>query len=340
MEDDVKGTLKRIVKRCLLDSGAISALGSLRQAGVVILRYHSVLENPRDLDDVIGCGIVHSAAAFEQQMRLLSESFVPVTMDDVLDFAQRGKVLPRRAVAVTFDDGFADNATVAASIMARYGIRGAFYVSTGATPPHPLPWFIVLRRAFKCSNRKEMTSPLDGTQFNLGEPHGHRQAFQQACSHCAVLDLDEQVQWLAQLENLLEVEPFQDEYGLMMTEGQIKALHSAGHIVGSHTISHPNIAHIPENRMKEELEQSKFELERVLNTSIAHFSYPSPILQPHYDERTIRLSREVGYSTAVTCTHGLVYPGDEPLACRRISVPESFAEFRWSMESALAGFPS
>lgn len=339
MGDDVKTTFKRIIKRCLLVSGAISTFASLRQAGVVILRYHSVLENPQDLDDVIGCGIVHSAAVFEQQMQLLSESFVPVTMDDVLDFAKCNKKIPRRAVAVTFDDGFADNATVAAPIMARYGIRGAFYVTTGTISPYQPPWFIALRRAFRCSKRKEIVSPLDGTRFQLDVPQDHRQAFIQSCSHCAVLDLDEQIHWVAQVEKFLEIESYQDKYGLMMTEEQIKGLHFAGHIVGSHTVSHPNVAHISESRINVELEHSKSELERVLGAEIVHFSYPSPILQPHYDERTIRLSREVGYRTAVTCTHGLVYPGDEPLACHRIFVPDNIADFRWSIESALAGFP-
>jgi len=340
LEGNVKRRLKGITKECLLNSGAIKTLGSLRPTGVAILRYHSVLENPRDLDDLIGCGITHSAAVFEQQMRLLSESFVPVTMDDVLDFANGRRKTPRRAVAVTFDDGFADNATVAAPIMARYGICGAFYVTTGTIAPQPPPWFIVLRRAFRLTHKKEMTSLLDGTVLQLQVPQQHREAFRQACSYCAVLKLDAQNEWLAKLENRLEVEPFQDENGLMMTKDQIRELHTAGHIVGSHTVSHPNVAHIPEGRMKEELELSKIELERVLKTTVDHFSYPSPFLQPHYDERTIRLSREVGYRTATTCTHGLVYQGNEPLACQRVAVPDGFADFRWSIESALAGFPS
>lgn len=340
MEGNVKKRLKRITKECLLSSGALKTAGSLRPAGVVILRYHSVLENPRDLDDLIGCGITHSAAVFDQQMRLLSECFVPVTMDDVFDFANGRRKTPRRAVAVTFDDGFADNATVAAPIMARYGIRGAFYVTTGTIAPQPLPWFIVLRRAFRLTHKKQMTSLLDGTVLQMEVPQEHREAFRQACSYCAVLKLDAQNEWLAKLLNQLEVEPFQDENGLMMTKDQIRELHAAGHIVGSHTVSHPNVAHIPEDRMKEELELSKIELERVLKTTVDHFSYPSPFLQPHYDERTIRLSREVGYRTATTCTHGLVYQGNEPLACRRIAVPDSISEFRWSIESALAGISS
>lgn len=340
MGNDLKIKSKKIIKKCLLDSGIICGISLLRSTGVVILRYHSVLENPQDLDGIIGCGIVHSAATFEQQMRLLSQSYLNVTMDDVLDFAKRRTKIPRRAVVVTFDDGFADNATSAVPIMARYGIRGTFYVTAGTIAPKLPPWFIMLRRAFHCTNRNEIISPLDGTLFHLNLPHERRQAFLQASSYCAVLNLSEQRQLLTQFEKLLDIEPYQEKYGLMMTEEQIKALHDAGHIIGSHTVSHSNIAHIPEYQIKEELESSKLILEEIIGTPITHFSYPSPILQPHYNESTVRLSREAGYGTAVTCTHGLVYPGGDPLVCRRITVPENFSEFRWSIEAALAGLPS
>jgi len=49
-------------------------------------------------------------------------AFLPVTVEDVAQFARSGRELPARAVAVTFDDGFADNYEVALPILKRYGI--------------------------------------------------------------------------------------------------------------------------------------------------------------------------------------------------------------------------
>lgn len=331
----MKSTAKTMIKKFLLQSGSLRAICSMRGAGAVVLRYHSVLEHPGDLDDVIGSGIVHSAELFEQQMRVIAESFEPVTMDDILEFAEGRSMLPSRAVAVTFDDGFADNATVAAPIMERHGVRGAFYVTTGTIHPSPPPWFIRVRRAFLHTRSKTYRSPVDGRQLYLQTPQQNREAFIEACQQCAVQELEQQLAWLGQLEEMLGLEPYQ--HPLMMSEEQIRRLDSAGHIVGSHSVSHCNMAHITESSLRREFSESKQDLERVLGKNIHHFSYPSPILQPHYHGATVNMSREVGYRTGVTCSHGLVKVGCEPLACRRIAVPDDLFEFCWSVESTLLG---
>jgi peptidoglycan/xylan/chitin deacetylase (PgdA/CDA1 family) len=44
--------------------------------------------------------------------------------------------------------------------------------------------------------------------------------------------------------------------------------------IGSHTVSHPVLTKIPENRLDYEIVGSKNILERNLNIPIEHFSYP------------------------------------------------------------------
>jgi peptidoglycan/xylan/chitin deacetylase (PgdA/CDA1 family) len=45
------------------------------------------------------------------------------------NFLPGGKNLPDRAVAVTFDDGYADNYENAAPVLDRFGVPGAFYAT-------------------------------------------------------------------------------------------------------------------------------------------------------------------------------------------------------------------
>ena len=87
----------------------------LRDGGITILSYHS-------LDDH-GTGISVPPRLFEAQMATLAAEGCPtLTMAQVAEHLPRRRPFPPRAVAITFDDGFASVGTVAAPILARYGL--------------------------------------------------------------------------------------------------------------------------------------------------------------------------------------------------------------------------
>lgn len=329
----VEDRLKSHVKRILTRSKALRALNFFSQQKLVILRYHSVLENSEDIDTIIGPGLVHTAKDFEEQMKMLSKYFNVITMDDVLNFT-KGSKLPRYCVAVTFDDGFVDNALVAAPIMEKYGVRGAFYVTTGSVAPEPLPWFFSIRRAFYLTKMSEWVSPVNGTIFDLLNFSQRKMALNKACEHCAVIDIKDKFNFIKTVEDELNIPSVSNSY--MMTSVDIKKLCDKGHIIGSHTVSHSNIAHIGKDRIRLEMEESKKFLENIVGEEIVHFSYPAPILSPHYDQQTIKISKELGYKTGVTCTYGSVYSVDNSLCCRRVSVPNKADDLRWVIETSLA----
>lgn len=68
---------------------------------------------------------------FEAQVRLLKKlrsNFVSV--DDVADIASGGKKLPRRAVLITFDDGYADTLKHAFPLLRKDGIPSVMFIAT------------------------------------------------------------------------------------------------------------------------------------------------------------------------------------------------------------------
>jgi peptidoglycan/xylan/chitin deacetylase (PgdA/CDA1 family) len=123
----------------------------------------------------------------------------------------------------------------------------------------------------------------------------------------------------------------------MMTFEQARELVRNGHIVGSHTMTHPNMAQITERDAEMELAESKRRLEDELKIPISHFSYPCPAMTPHWNERTVVQSRAAGYSSAVTTNGGVVRKGDNPLFLKRIRPTKTAAGLHWNMECAFAG---
>jgi peptidoglycan/xylan/chitin deacetylase (PgdA/CDA1 family) len=309
----------------------------LTPPGVAVLRYHSVQDDPSTLADSIGRGITLATASFEEQMSLLARRFNPVTLDDIHDFLAGNKTLPPRPVAVTFDDGYADNSEIAAPILERYGVCGAFYVTVNAVEAAHPPWFCRLRHAFAKARRSTWTDARTEKVRSLESAADRRAAFLTACERCASLAGAAQTEALAKIEKELEVEPLAPRQSLMLSWNQVRRLRAAGHLIGSHTLTHPNLAQVGQAAMRSELADSKLRLEQELCAPVIHFSYPSPILQPHWTPATRGATEEIGYRTAVTCDAGPVRRGHDPLSLRRVSVPEDKQEFLWQVECTLLG---
>ena len=145
------------------------------------------------------------------------------------------------------------------------------------------------------------------------------------------------LQVLGRIERELGVAPLAPEERLMMTWEQVRELRRQRHTVGSHTVTHPNLAQVGRDDVTTELQESKRRLEEKLGGPVSHFSYPSPILQPHWSDETVACCGEQGYRTAVTCTPGAVLPTDSLLCLRRISAPERIEDFQWAVECAFVG---
>jgi peptidoglycan/xylan/chitin deacetylase (PgdA/CDA1 family) len=211
-----------------------------------------------------------------------------------------------------------------------------FYVTIDCIDKQRLPWPGLLRYAFLTSKTNGW-SEGNGPVWPLASTEQRIAALDRASEHCSRLSGTAQAEYVESLQRQLGTDPPPPSQRLMMTWDEVRGLARNGHTVGSHTMTHPNLAHIPENDMRTELLEAKRKLEQELATPILHFSYPCPALQPHWVDRTVRASREVGYHTAVTTTGGLVRRHDDPLTLRRIRPTKTVDGLRWNLECAFVG---
>jgi peptidoglycan/xylan/chitin deacetylase (PgdA/CDA1 family) len=91
---------------------------------VPILTYHNFSETKEDL-------MMVKKDLFEQQMRYLHDNdYIAITLDDFFDFLEYRKQLPRKAVVITFDDGWQGVYTIAFPILKKYGFPATLFVYT------------------------------------------------------------------------------------------------------------------------------------------------------------------------------------------------------------------
>jgi peptidoglycan/xylan/chitin deacetylase (PgdA/CDA1 family) len=323
------------LKRVLLASRLFRVAAHMRVRGAAILMYHSVLEDPGQVANSLGW-MIHSRWAFQGQMELLAREFNPVTLDRVLRFIRGEEDLPHRAVAITFDDGYADNYEIALPILDQLGIPAAFYATVDCVENRRLPWPSRLRFAFFTTLKSEWRDDA-GKVWPLATSQERSSSYLAACDRVAQLAGEQQVQLILRMESDLGRSLPRETGEWMMTWEQLRGLAQKGHIVGSHTMTHPNLAYLSVDDARWELVESKRRLESHIGQTVTHFSYPCPALSPNWSDRTTEESRSAGYETAVTTSSGLVDQGDNPLALKRVRPTKTIDGLRWNLEAAFAG---
>jgi hypothetical protein len=114
-------------KSILLAAGGYRAIRTLAPSrGVAILRYHAVC-GPEGYA-YAEPGICVSPEAFDAHIAYLSAQYAVLPLPEAVARIKTGRALPPNAVAITFDDGYADNLG-AARTLHKYGVVGTFYLT-------------------------------------------------------------------------------------------------------------------------------------------------------------------------------------------------------------------
>ena len=332
---------RQTVKAAIVRSGILRLCASLRPQSAAILCYHSISTDREGQNDYISKGITVEAHLFDEQMRTLREHYNPVTLDNIADWLCGRKQLPPRAVAVTFDDGFEDNYTLAAPLMEKYGISGAIYLTVNAVIKNELPWFSRTGYLFQEAQRRKMVlTDREGQRtWNLGNPQENSEAFAQYSHPCAMMTGEGLENYVTKLENWFGFKLDLTQGPRMMTFVQARQLQQRGHIIGNHSFSHGNMGRIPPESLDQEIDEANKILERELGSKPEHFSYPNPcLLNPQWNEQSLALTKRIGFKTAVLTDNGIVTKTSDPLLLRRVYVGNDDADaFRWRLENAFAG---
>lgn len=100
-----------------------------------------------------------------------------------------------------------------------------------------------------------------------------------------------------------------------------------------HTVSHPKLAKLSSSDAREEIGQSKSEIERLLGKSATLFAYP----YGNFGDETIAAVKECGLVCAVTAEGGTVSRGSDIFQLPRNSIDSSttFAQFKGKISRAV-----
>lgn len=290
--------------------GALSRLvGAERPGRLAVMVFHRVRPAPDPF--LSGDPDLHQFAAI---MALLRDHFAPLALAEGLERLDRG-TLPKRAVCVTFDDGYADNLTVALPILKRLEIPATLFIASGYLDGKCM-WNDRLAEAI----RRLPGDKVDLNEYRFGVH--------------ALGDPRERAKLLRDLLGLLKYCPpeFRDVIAddlatryaphlrsPMLTRAQVRELHGQGIEIGGHTVTHPILARTTEQDAYREIAQNKEDLEGLLGERLRFFAYPNgkPVLD--FGPEHARMAKEVGYTAALSTAPGVATAATDRFALPRFT---------------------
>jgi peptidoglycan/xylan/chitin deacetylase (PgdA/CDA1 family) len=115
-----------------LDTTVTALAAKVVRPRLRVVLYHHVAERTTSLVDQLG--VTTAPDVFEAHVRRLARDYQVVGLDEVLSGS-----LPRRALLITFDDGYRSVAEVALPILKRLGLPSVYFVTEECLQRHALP---------------------------------------------------------------------------------------------------------------------------------------------------------------------------------------------------------
>lgn len=262
-------------------------------ARLSVLIFHRVLPQP----DPLFPG-EPDAARFRIQMEWLKSWFNVLPLPEAVERLRSGS-LPARAAAITFDDGYADNFTVALPILQQVGLPAAFFIATGYLNGGRM-WNDTVIEVIRNASGPQ----LDLSKFELGSYETHTVEDRRL----SLAHLLNKLKYLAPVERSALVTELGVHAGtppavdLMMTSDQVRAMAAAGMTIGAHTVGHPILARISDSEARAEMKEGKGQLEAITGSEVILFAYPNGKPGADYTAAHVCLAQEIGFSAA--CSTG------------------------------------
>lgn len=267
---------------------------------------------------------------FEMQMRWIKAWFNVLPLDEALQRLRDG-TLPARAAAITFDDGYADNCTMAVPILQRLGMTATFFVASGYLNGGRM-W----NDAIIDVVRNASGDTIDFSAHDLGLHAIATLDERRVAVHGVLGKLKYAAPQLrdkvaSDIAAKANSKPPRD---LMMTSDQVRTMASAGMTIGGHTVTHPILARTDAKTAISEMTEGKRALEAIIGRAVNLFAYPNGKPGSDYTDEHVRLAREAGFAAAVTTGWGSASADSDLFQIPRFT-PWDRSQWRYGLRLAM-----
>ena len=289
------------------------------RAASAVLLYHRVAAPGGDVH-----GLAVGPRRFRDELEQMRAAWRPVPMDALAAEVAAGRVGPK-GLALTFDDGYADNLLEASETLLALAWPATFFVTTAHLDSADEYWWDTLERGLLGPGSRPARLEIRvgaGEHVHDTSSDGARRTahdlLYRAILPLPVAERDRVIAAVADWAGSGRAAPANRR----LTSGQLRELASRpGHTIGAHTANHLALTLHPPAVALEEMRASRLALEHVIGRAVAGLAYPFGA----WNRGVARLARDAGFTYAVTCEPGLVTATASVMALPRFDARDGMA---------------
>lgn len=289
---------------------------------LAIFLFHGVI--PRQRHRVRNYSGKHiEADLFARCMKRLRSDGHALSMDEVMHHCEQHKPFPARSYAITFDDGFENNLSVAAPILADLGIPATIYVTSGLVETNGMSWIDRIEYVIEDVESQDLEVDWAPAPFSIRDTESRidfLKAVRRYVKNDPSCDPNEFADALCARLGRPGRMSTDDPLDLKMNWEQVRAAHASGYItIGGHSHTHPILSFLSPERLAEEIDTSLDLLATKAGVGPTHYSYPEGLAHC-YSEAVIAELKHRGVRCCPTAMDGINQTGADPFHLRRIMI--------------------
>lgn len=311
-----KRRIKNIIKRLLFFSFFYLRLFDLilrlltrvrREHPCIILLYHRIVD---DSSKYLNKGAVvhHPINDFKQEIPYFKRNFQILSMDEVVKQIKLGQGFRRPSIAITFDDGYLDNYTLAYPVLKKHGVPATIYLTTSLVGTMDTIWTEKIGLAFLKTKKDYLnfSTILGDETVSVKTKEEKGLANSEVPEALKLRPDDERRELIRQLFEKLGVnEKCRRHFGerMMLNWDEVREMRNDGITIGSHSHTHPILSRMPIQKAKEEILNSKKVAEKNADVEVKHFSFPNG-REEDFSEELRDYCREIGFESTCSVIYG------------------------------------
>lgn len=277
---------------------------------VCVLLYHRVNAYKSDY-----WGLSITPEMFASHLDTLQQNF------SVVRFGDNWETIKKFSIAVTFDDGYADNYKYALPILEKYKVPATIFVSTGNIGTSEEFWWDKLATMLLDNVTLPPVLTFDGEFYETASLTQRLQLLRKFHPNLKRLALEDRESFFQRMIEEMDIVYKPNEENRSVTVEELQEMGKSPYIdIGVHTVTHTALSVETEKRQREEIHESKVYLERTLERSIDTFSYPFGA-EGDFTNATEVILERYGFRKAATTTLGATGSIANPMRIPRFRVP-------------------